>query len=217
MNKRGCPAPRSHIRLSWEVRDESDNHLPGVEVTFSVISGGGRLSATTPTTDSNGRARSALTLGPNPGTNTVTVSVTGIQEVQTFSAEGIRTPRAFWIISGFDQKGVIGEPLPRPIIVEVRGQSGEPFPDAQVTFTVTSGGGTLSVISVTTDSNGRAMSTLTLGPNPGTNSVEVAVTRIQEKQTVSAIGEVASYPRRCKHGRCCKYLGLGVGGVGSGR
>ena len=193
-NQQGLPGAPLVNPFVVEVLDPSDNPLPGVQVTFSVTSGGGRLSATTATTDSDGRAESTLTLGPKPGANTVTVSVAGIQEVQTFSAEGIRTPRAFWIISGFDQKGVIGEPLPRPIIVEVRGQSGEPFPDAQVTFTVTSGGGTLSVISVTTDSNGRAMSTLTLGPNPGTNSVEVAVTRIQEKQTVSAIGELPPIP-----------------------
>ena len=53
---------------------------------FSVASGGGVLSGTTVMTDNNGRAESTLTLGPDPGTNSVTVSVTGIQQQQTVEA-----------------------------------------------------------------------------------------------------------------------------------
>ena len=193
-NQQGLPSSALENPFVVEVRDQSDKPLPEIEVTFSVTGGGGTLSETSTTTDSNGRAESTLTLGPNPGTNTVAVSITGIQEQQTFTAEGIRTPKAFWIITGFDQKGTIGEALPRPIVVYVAGQSGEPFPDVEVTFTVTGGGGTLSVTSTTTDSDGRAETTLTLGPDPGTNSVEVAVTGIQEKQTASAIGELPPTP-----------------------
>ena len=178
-----------------EVRDRSDNPLPDVQVAFSVSSGGGTLSATSVRTNSNGRAESRLTLGPNPGTNTVTVSVTGIQAQQTFNAEGIRIPLAFWIISGDKQQGLPGEALAKPFVVEVRDKSGEPLPGVQVTFAVTSGGGTLSVTSTTTDSDGRAESTLTLGPNPGPNSVTVSVTGIQEEQTVTAIAEPPPIPQ----------------------
>ena len=191
-----------------EVLDPSDNALPGVQVTFSVTSGGGRLSATTATTDSDGRSESTLTLGPNPGTNTVTVSVTGIQEGQTFNAEGIRTPLAFWITSGFDQKGTIGEALPRPIVVYVAGQSGEPFPDVEVTFTVIGGGGTLSVTRTTTDSDGQAESTLTLGPDSGTNTVEVAVAGILQKQTATAIGELPPIPEDVNRDEVVNILDL---------
>ena len=177
-----------------EVHDQSDNPLPDVEVAFTITSGGGTLSAASATTDSNGRAESTLTLGPEAGTNTVTVSVTGIQEQQTFTAEGVRIPKAFWIITGDKQQGLIGEPLSGPIIVEVRDQSGAPMPDVEVTFSVSSGGGTLSVTSAMTDNDGRAESILTLGPDPGTNSVEVAVKGIQDKQTVTAIAELPPIP-----------------------
>ena len=73
--------------------------------------------------------------------------------------------------------------------------SGEPLPGVLVTFSVTSGGGTLSVTSATTESGGRAESILTLGPNPGTNTVEVGVTGIQEKQSVSAMAELPPIPQ----------------------
>ena len=48
--------------------------------------------------------------------------------------------------------------------------------------------------SAMTDSDGRAESILTLGPNPGTHTVEVAVSGIQERQTAKAIGELPPIP-----------------------
>ena len=194
-DQEGLPGAALENPFIVEVRDQTDKPLSGVVVAFSVTSGGGTLSATSVTTDSNGRAESTLTLGPNPGTNTVTVSVTGIEEVQTFTAEGIRIPLAFWIISGGDQQGQTGAALDNPFVVEVRDQSGGPLPGAQIAFSVSSGGGTLSATSATTDSNGRAESILTLGPNPGTNTVEVRVRGIQEKQSVSAIAELPPIPQ----------------------
>ena len=139
-------------------------------------------------TDNNGRAESTLTLGPNLGANAVTVSVTRIQGQQMFNAEGIRIPKTFEIISGDDQQDAPGTALANPFVVEVRDQYDDPLPDVEVMFSVTSGGGTLSGTSAMTDVNGRAESTLTLGPNLGANSVTVSVTRIQEQQTFNAEG-----------------------------
>ena len=194
-DQEGAPGAALENPLVVEVRDQTDKPLPGVQVTFSVTGGGGTLSATSVTTNSNGRAESTLTLGPNLGINTVTVSVTGIQEQQTFTAEGIRIPLAFWIISGDKQQGLLGEALANPFVVEVRGQSGDPLPGVQVTFSVSSGGGTLSATITTTDNNGRVKSTLTLGPNPGTNTVKVAATGIHRTQSVSAIAELPPIPQ----------------------
>ena len=53
---------------------------------FAVTAGGGTLSVTSTTTDAHGRAESTLTLGPNLGTNTVSVSATEIERVETFNA-----------------------------------------------------------------------------------------------------------------------------------
>ena len=178
-----------------EVRDQYDDPLPDVEVMFSVTSGGGTLSGTSAMTDVNGRAESTLTLGPNLGANSVTVSVTRIQEQQTFNAEGIRIPKAFEIISGDGQQDAPGTALANPFVVEVRDQYDEPLPDVEVTFSVASGGGVLSGTSVMSNNNGRAESTLTLGPDPGTNSVTVSVTGIQEEQTVTAIAEPPPIPQ----------------------
>ena len=158
-----------------EVHDQYDDPMEGITVTFAINAGGGSLSVTTARTNADGQAESTLTLGANPGTNTVTVSVTGSQETRTFNAEGIRTPKKIEIISGDDQGGLPGAALEKPFVVEVQDQFDKPLPGFEVTFTVTAGGGTVQPEIAMTDENGRAESTLTLGSTPGTNTLRVSV------------------------------------------
>ena len=100
-----------------------------------------------------------------------------------------RTPTTLLKISGDDQHGVSFAPLSNPLVVEVRDQYRSAFEGVPVTFTVTAGGGTLSTQSTTTDSNGREESVLTLGPDLGTNTVEVSVAGIEQKVTFNAIAD----------------------------
>lgn len=70
-----------------EAQDEHGKPIRGVSVTFTITAGGGRLSATTATTDTNGRAQTALTLGKTPGKHTVTATATAMSpSVLTFVA-----------------------------------------------------------------------------------------------------------------------------------
>ena len=106
-----------------------------------------------------------------------------------------RTPQRIRIISGNDQEGVPGAALENAFVVEVQDENGVAFEGVPVTFAVTPGGGALSITSTMTDANGRAESILMLGPNPGANTVEVAATGIQEKQSVTAIAELPPIPQ----------------------
>ncbi|MDE2832798.1 MAG: hypothetical protein OXN20_21985 [Gemmatimonadota bacterium] len=97
------------------------------------------------------------------------------------TSEWIRTPRPQTLekISGDNQQGTLSAVLANPYVVEVRDQQGNPVQDAQVTFTVTSGDGKLSgrfvIENVTTDTNGRAQSTFSLGSDVGTNTVKASI------------------------------------------
>ncbi|MDE2997520.1 MAG: hypothetical protein OXU79_00405 [Gemmatimonadota bacterium] len=104
-------------------------------------------------------------------------------------------PRPFGLnlISGDGQRGMPGNALDRPLIVEVLDQFGDVLPDAAVTFTVAAGEGKLSgrfaVQHTTTDANGRAAVPLTLGPYAGPNTVVVSVGgRIQVTFTANGVG-----------------------------
>ena len=66
----------SNNTLTILVRDSFGQTFAGVPVTFTVVSGGGILSATNTTTDEHGRAQSILTLGTG-SRNSVEASVTG--------------------------------------------------------------------------------------------------------------------------------------------
>ena len=91
-NQQGTPGIALINPLVVEVRDLSDNSLPGIVVQFTVISGNGKLdekySVENVTTDANGQAKSIFT--PSTGNNTVEVSVSEGPPV-IFRAMGIGT------------------------------------------------------------------------------------------------------------------------------
>ena len=95
-------------------------------------------------------------------------------------------------ISGDNQKGAAFASLSQPFVVEAQDANGSVLAGISVTFTVTGGGGILSTKSTTTDANGRAQSTLTLGPNLGTNAVSVSATGIEVMVIFNAIANPES-------------------------
>ena len=97
-------------------------------------------------------------------------------------------------ISGDNQNGVPFTPLSQPFVVEAQAANGSALAGVSVTFTVTTGGGTLSVTRTTTDSNGRAQSTLTLGPHPGANTVSVSAAGVEQPVTFYAISDTEPPP-----------------------
>ena len=100
-----------------------------------------------------------------------------------------RTPTRLVKISGDNQKEAAFAPLLHPFVIEVRDGGGQPFAGVSVVFTVTEGGGTLSITHTTTGAHGRAESTLTLGPNLGTNTVSVSAPEIERVETFNAISD----------------------------
>ena len=175
------------------VRDQNGDLFAGVQVAFAVTAGGGTLSATTATTDANGQAATTLTLGSDPGTNTVSATVKGLEPV-TFSAVGYAIPHSLTKVSGDDQEGPAGAQLDEPFVVSALDEGGAAVAGAVVSFTVTAGGGTLSSTTTTTGANGQAGSTLRLGSGPGTNTVEGTVAGLESVTlTFTAIGQETDY------------------------
>ena len=101
-----------------------------------------------------------------------------IQWLRELTVDPVPAPQTLAILSGDDQQGPADAQLD-PLVVEVRDQKGNLFAGAEITFSVTAGEGTLSVETATTDSSGRAASTLTLGSNPGPIIVEASVSGVE--------------------------------------
>ena len=90
-----------------------------------------------------------------------------------------RTPTTLINIPG--TPGVAGET--RQVLVQVQDQNGIAFAGVPVTFTLTAAGGHRSTSKATSNLNGKAITMLTLGPEPGENVVSATVTEIQQPLT----------------------------------
>ena len=174
-----------------EVADQNNVVMAGVSVAFRITAGGGSLSTTTATTDAEGRAETILTLGTTAGTNTVEASVQGITNTITFTATaGVQTATTLTRLSGDSQIRTPNSALTEPFVVEVADQHGRGMADVPVSFSVTAGGGSLSTTTATTDADGHAETTLTLGATQGTtNTVAANVQGITNTVTFIAIAE----------------------------
>ena len=89
-------------------------------------------------------------------------------------------------ISGEAQEDAPGSVLMMPFVVEAMDAFGKPISGRSITFAITAGGGRLSTTTATTDTNGNAQTTLTLGPNPGVNKVRVTAAQITSPVTFTA-------------------------------
>jgi Glucodextranase, domain B len=128
------------------------------------------------TTSSEGRAAVAFTAGTRAGAgnNLVEVSSSGIQGTVMFSASGTpKGPKLLVVDSGNNQTGAVGSPLPFPLIAVVVDEGNNRIPSIPVTFSVTNGNGSFGSakeVTTTSDSDGRVMAFLTLGPDEGANA-----------------------------------------------
>ena len=87
-NQKGVPGAVLAEPFVVEVSYDDGTPAVGVSITFTVIAGGGTLSATSVETDASGKAESTLTLGIDVDINTVSVSAAGTQQTVTFNAVG---------------------------------------------------------------------------------------------------------------------------------
>jgi hypothetical protein len=154
--------------LVVQVVDEDSNPVVGAAVTWVVTAGGGTLDPATGTTDASGQASTTWTLGSTAGANTAQAIVSGVGQATFTATAAAGTPSVIQIVSGNGQSGQAGAPLAAQLVVQVLDDADNPVSGATVTWSIESGGGSVSPGSVQTDAQGRAAAAWTLGPTTGT-------------------------------------------------
>jgi adhesin/invasin len=170
----GTPLPDS---LVVEVRNAEGTPLANMVIEWTVTAGGGTLGAATRTTNAAGRAANAYTVGSSDGTNTVTAAVQGnaaLFATSTATATS-NTPASVEIVSGNSQSATVNTALAQPLVVRVENATGQGVAGVTVAWSVAAGGGTLGSATTTTNAQGQASNTYTVGGSAGTNTVEAAV------------------------------------------
>lgn len=167
------------VRPSVKVTSSSGAAVAAVAVTFAITAGGGSLTGASAATDANGVTTvGGWTLGPAAGVNTMTATVAGLAPViftVTTTAPGI-TPGVVTANSATSQAGTVGQQVSERPSVKVTSSAGAAIASIAVTFAITSGGGSLTGASATTDANGVAtVGSWILGPTAGANTMTATV------------------------------------------
>lgn len=106
------------------------------------------------------------------------------------------TPASLERASGNEQTGTVGSALRDPYVVLVRDGEGQPLVGVRVRWEVEGTGGSVAPQTATTDANGLANATHTLGTTAGTQRVTVVVVDAPTLRTtftsVAVAGDVAS-------------------------
>lgn len=161
-------APQSQLSRPFvaKVMDEGGGGVADVEVRFFIAEGGGSLSASTATSDSDGLAATTATLpAGNNVTQRVGATAASLRDTVFFEASTLGNPTNIAAVSGGGQAARGGTELSDPLVVEVTDPEGNALPDVKVEWAVTSSeGGSLSTDETTTDEDGRTSVTATL-PN----------------------------------------------------
>ena len=170
--------------------------LGGRTVVFEEESGGGHLDGgrrrIAVTTDAQGLAQATWTLGRRAGVQRVRASAVGVLQPVDFTAlAGPRAPAVLVVDAGDQQLGTAGHRLPRPFIATVTDDGFNRLGGVPVEFTLVKGEGHFgagqSSIVVETDSDGRAVATLTLDPREGiaNNAVAARIVGLPESPLAS--------------------------------
>lgn len=168
--------------LVVRVEDNAGAPVAGRPVRFAVTRGDGTLASgervETVVTDDAGQATARFTLGSHTGVASDQVSATaeGFFGALTFCATADPDPsgaRKLAAVGGGNQQGAVSGLAPKPLIVLLTDENGNPRVGEAVTFEVRAGRGLVdgaATTSVTTDDDGRAFVPFTLGLDAGVNS-----------------------------------------------
>ncbi len=160
------------------VSDDFGNGVAGATVVFEVASGGGSITGETAVTGADGTAAvGGWVLGTEDGIQALiatTDSVPGdtvVFDVATMPGP----PAAITILAGESQDAEVDTTVDIAPTVFLEDGFGNPSAGAEVTFTVTSGGGFVSSPVVIADQDGIAMvSSWRVGGAPGANTLEAS-------------------------------------------
>jgi adhesin/invasin len=172
--QRGPPRTALPNPIVVGVTDADGNPVSGAAVTWVVTAGGGSVAPTTSVTDAAGHASTTWTLGSTVGTNTVEAVVSGVGSAQFTAAAVAGSANKIRIISGNKQGGQVGTQLGADLVVEVQDHDGNAVSGVTVTWSVTSGGGSVAPASTTTGANGQASTEWTLGSELGNQKVRAS-------------------------------------------
>lgn len=147
--------------------------VSGVNVNFGAPVGGS-VGAPSATTDASGQASTSLTLGPTAGPQGFAATAAGFSASIPATATPA-DPKVVVAVSGGGQSDTVKHALRSPFIVKVTDAFGNAVSGVAVTWTRTSGTGSVGAAATSTDAAGTASIGYTLGASAGAEAVTASI------------------------------------------
>jgi hypothetical protein len=190
------PAP-----LVVQVTDASDRSVSETPVSFTISSGGGKLSQALDTTDASGNASVTWTVGTSAGTGQVQARAQLVVAPAGFDVTINAGPPAL-IAQASNPVGSTagGFETGDSTAIKVTDTFSNPIAGQAVTFSVVSGGGAVSATTKSTGSDGVARTSWTVGSagaqalraTAGSLNVDITANAVSCSEITLAVGEVQS-------------------------
>ena len=152
--------------LTAEVDDGCGHPAANAKVTWSVVSGSGKLESIIDTSNANGVVSSRLRLGNAPGPVKAQVALADGTAV-SFSVTNNVVVQGINLVGGGGQTVFVNQPYPNPVVFLIRDVNNNPIASADVLFTVTPANASLNPGTAKTNSSGQVSVQVTAGPTPG--------------------------------------------------
>ncbi|MEP6491300.1 MAG: Ig-like domain-containing protein [bacterium] len=154
------------VHVTTHLKNVDGSPAASQTVTWTVLTGGGTVTATTSTTDASGAAKIDWTIGTIAGSNSLQGAITGAsaQALATGNADVFTTLTR----ASADSLQVVAT-ASMALVVKAGDKYGNPVPGVTVSWT--SSGGTPSPTTTTTGATGNATITFITGGTPATYTV----------------------------------------------
>ena len=149
-------APAASFQFSAQVLDPTEHVVTDLPLSWSTS------DATIATVSQTGLVTSTTKTG------TVTITVTGLNGLSQQTSIRVQPVTSLVVHTGADQSGSATSTLPTQFEVQALDANQQPVIGATITFAAVNGAGSVSPTSATTDANGYASTSITLGSTAGT-------------------------------------------------
>lgn len=171
--------------LVAQITDNCGGPVSGKSVIWSVTQGAATLSNVISTSASDGRVSARVNLGQTPGSVKVRVSFAGADPVE-FTLTSNVVVSGVSLVSGGGQTATVGAAFANPVVFVVRDASNNPVPGVTLNFSAI-GAGTVNPASATTDSTGRAQTSVTAAASTGAITVNATYLGFTASATLTSV------------------------------
>lgn len=160
--------------IQYTITDEFGHPVPGATVNFTVGPNSGSVDPTSAQTDSLGHVTAIWTTGTVAGPQTFIATLPGQLPITTSIIATPDTSRRIAIVSGDNQVGTTSVVRAAPLTVRVTDRFNNPITGENVIFNDSTGNGSIMFPNATTtDANGLASATWTVGAMAGPQRIRV--------------------------------------------